>query len=206
MTYIWVMDVARPFTAISSGVDVDLLVVMAGSTAPRSGRDLARRAGRSNTAVQRVLERLVAHGLVHRVEVGRTYLYTLNRDHLLAPVVELMAATRTTLVERLRSAFYAWEIEPVRAMLFGSAARGDGDENSDIDLFVVRPGGVDVDDHAWRSQLDLLSESVLAWTGNNASVAEISESDLASLQSDRSSIAEELERDAIDLRDRPRKY
>jgi len=38
------MDVSKPFTAISSSVDVDVLVVLAGSTKPRSGRELARRA------------------------------------------------------------------------------------------------------------------------------------------------------------------
>jgi predicted nucleotidyltransferase len=193
------MDVARPFSAISPGVDADVLVALAGSTTPRSGRELARRTGRSNTGVQHVLERLVGHGLVDRTDVGRTYLYTLNWDHLFAPVVEQIAEARNELVRRLRSAIAEWEIQPMHVSLFGSAARGDGDEKSDIDLFVVRPAGADVDDPTWRVQLDRLAEAVLAWTGNNAGIAEVGEEELARLRQDRPPVVEELRRDAVDL-------
>lgn len=193
------MDVSKPFTAISTGVDVDVLVVLAGSTKPRSGRELARRAGRSNTGVQHVLDRLVEHGLVHREEVGRTFLYQLNRDHLLAPTVEQMAGARTELTRRLREAIGAWEVPPVHASLFGSAARGDGDTSSDIDLLIVRPADVDPDDAAWRDQLDGLADQVRRWTGNNTGVAEVSEGELPRLRKDRPPIVKEVSEDAIDL-------
>lgn len=193
------MDVSKPFRAISSGVDADVLVVLAGSTKPRSGRELARRAGRSNTGVQHVLDRLVAHGLVNREEVGRTFLYELNRDHLLAPTVEQMAGARAELVRRLRDAIDDWEIPPVHASLFGSAARGDGDASSDIDLLVVRPADVDPDDSDWRGQLDGLADQVRRWTGNNAGIAEVSEGELPRLRKDRPPVMEEVSEDAVDL-------
>ena len=193
------MDVSKPFTAISSSVDADVLVVLAGSTKPRSGRELARRAGRSNTGVQHVLDRLVEHGLVNREEVGRTFLYELNRDHLLAPTVEQMAGARTELIRRLREAIGAWEPAPVHASLFGSAARGDGDTNSDIDLLIVRPADLDPEDANWRDQLDELADSVRRWTGNNAGIAEVSEGELPRLRKDRPPVVEEVSEDAVDL-------
>jgi predicted nucleotidyltransferase len=193
------MDVSKPFTAISSSVDADVLVVLAGSTKPRSGRELARRAGRSNTGVQHVLDRLIEHGLVHREEVGRTFLYELNRDHLLAPTVEQMAGARTELIRRLRKVIGVWEPAPVHASLFGSAARGDGDTSSDIDLLIVRPADLDPEDAAWRAQLDELADSVRRWTGNNAGIAEVSEGELPRLRKDRPPVVEEVSEDAVDL-------
>jgi len=193
------MDVSKPFAAISPGVNADVLVVLAGSTKPRSGRELARRAGRSNTGVQHVLDRLVEHGLVNREEVGRTFLYELNRDHLLAPTVEQMAGARAELVRRLRDAVGAWGVPPVHASLFGSAARGDGDANSDIDLLIVRPVDIDPDDAHWRGQVDGLADLVRRWTGNNAGIAEVPEGELSRLRKDRPPVVEEVSEDAVDL-------
>lgn len=197
------MDVSKPFAAISPGVNADVLVVLAGSTKPRSGRELARRAGRSNTGVQHVLDRLVEHGLVNRAEVGRTFLYSLNRDHLLAPVVEQMAATRAELIRRLRDAIGGWEIPAVHASLFGSAARGDGDAGSDIDLLVVRPADIDPDNADWRDQIDGLADLVRRWTGNHAGIAEISEGELPRLRKNRPPVVEEVREDAVDLAGEP---
>lgn len=197
------MDVSKPFTAISSGVDADVLVVLAGSTAPRSGRELARRSGRSNTGAQHVLDRLVEHGLVNRAEVGRTFLYSLNRDHLLAPVVERMAAARAELIHRLRDAIGGWRTPAVHASLYGSTARGDGDVRSDIDLLVVRPSDVDSDNVDWRNQVDELADLVRRWTGNHAGIAEISEGDLPRLRQDRPPVVEEVSEDAVDLAGEP---
>lgn len=197
------MDVARPFSALSDSVDADVLVALAASSTPRSGRELARLSGRSNTGVQHVLDRLVDHGLVGRMEAGRAFLYHLNRDHLLAPAVERMAEARVEFVHRLREGIGAWETPAAHASLFGSAARGDGDTHSDIDLFIVRPAAIDADDQVWRRQVENLTESVRRWTGNHAGVAEISEGELPRLRADRPLIVEEVGADAIDLAGEP---
>jgi predicted nucleotidyltransferase len=197
------MHVGKPYTVFSSGVGAEVLVVLAGSTTPRSGRELAGRTGRSATGVQHALEQLVEHGLVNRLRAGRSYMYGLNRKHLLAPVAEQMAGVGSEFLRRLRDAFAGWAVQPVSASLFGSAARGDGDERSDIDLFVVRPASSGADDPAWREQVDQLAEAVREWTGNYASIAEISESELTRLLRDRPPIAEALREDAIDLAGEP---
>ncbi len=199
MIYNKVMNVAKPFEALSSAVDLDVLVALSSSTTPRSGREVARRAGRSVTGVQHALERLVEHGLVHRLEAGRSFLYTLNRSHLLAPVVERMAEARMELIQRLRATVDSWRTPPAHASLFGSAARGDGDTGSDIDLFIVRPAEADADDPNWSEQVDGLAELVRAWTGNNAGIVEVSADELDELRGDPPSVIAELRRDAIDL-------
>lgn len=194
---------ARPFSALSTSVDADVLVVLAGSSSPRSGRELARLSGRSNTGVQHVLERLVAHGLVERTEAGRAFLYVLNRDHLLASAVEEMAEARVALVGRLREALAAWKIPAVHASLFGSTARGDGDLASDVDLFVVRRADVDVEDQRWRAQIDALAEFVRRWTGNHAGIVEISADELPRLRDEQPPVLAEVAADAIDLAGEP---
>lgn len=196
------MDVSRPFAALSSGVDVDVLVALAGSTTPHSGRELARLAGRSNTGVRHVLDHLVDQGLVERADAGRAFLYTLNRDHLLAPAVAVMSGARAELVRRLREAIGAWGTPPVHASLFGSAARGDGDSASDIDVFLVRPAEVGADGE-WRRQVEDLADSIHRWTGNQAGIVEIPEEGIPMLLRQGPPVIEEVNSDAVDLAGQP---
>lgn len=156
-------------------------------------------AGGSSAGVRPVLERFVAQGLVDREKAGNAFVYRLNRDHLATHAVEELTALRPALIERLREEFRSWKIAPAHASLFGSTARGDGDETSDIDLFVVRPVEVEDDDPTWRSQLDGLAEGVRRWTGNHAGIAELSTEQLASLRERRPPILKELDADAITL-------
>jgi len=193
------MDLSRPFTAVSSGVEADVLVSLSGSTVQRTGRELARLSGRSVTGVQHVLDRLVEEGLVHRAEAGPSFLYSLNRDHLLVPAVEAMAGMRWELVQRLRDLIGGWSSRTFHASLFGSAARGDGNAASDIDVLVVRPKATDADDPRWRQQLDDLAERVWAWTGNPAGIVELSEADVPRLLGDRPPVIEEIAADGVDL-------
>lgn len=193
------MDLSRPFAAISAGVEADVLVALAGITSQRTGRELARLSGRSVTGVQHALDRLVEEGVVHRAEAGRSFLYSLNREHLLAPAVEVMAGTRWDLVERLRDLIGGWESPTFHASLFGSAARGDGNSRSDIDLLVVRPAKMGAEDGDWRRQLDDLADQVWRWTGNQAGIAEFSEEHLPHLFEERPPVLEEVKREGIDL-------
>lgn len=185
---------------MSPGLAGDVLAVLAGTTRPLTGREVARLARRgSPRGVLTALDRLVEQGLVARAEAGRAMLYTLNRDHVAAPAAVALAQLRSEVVERARREVAAWQIAAQHASVFGSFARGDGDVGSDIDLFVVRPAGVSADDADWREQLDRLAERVRAWTGNHASIAEVASDDLARLREDRPLIVDELSADAIAL-------
>jgi predicted nucleotidyltransferase len=194
------MDVAFPHSAVSPTLEGDVLIVLAGTTRPLTGREVARLAGRGTpAAVAAALNRLVQQGLVLRDEIGGSFLHTLNRDHLAAPAVLVLAGLRTELVARLRAALGDWEVQPVSAALFGSAARGDGDADSDMDLLVVRPPQVDEEDDRWRAQMVRLAEDVHAWTGNHASLIEVAEQDLPGLLDARPPVLDSLRTEAIPL-------
>lgn len=194
------MDVARPHTAIAPGVKGEALVVLAGTTAPLSGRQIARLVRRGTSpSVSAALDRLVEQGLVHRQHAGRAYLHTLNRDHVAAPVVELLAGLRAELLRRLRDTLGRWQPAPAHASMFGSTARAGGDTDSDIDLLIVRPADIDEEDPGWRAQLDALNDAVYAWTGNHAGIIELGEADLDQLRSNPPPILADLRADGIDL-------
>ena len=197
-TLISVMDLSRPWAPIRSPIDMEVLRVLRGTTRPLTGREVARlvRAG-SQPTVNASLRRLSDEGLVHVEEAGNAYLYTFNREHLAAPAVELLADVRAELERRLRDEIAGWKIAPVHLSVFGSAARGDGDTRSDIDIFVVRPRDVSQDDPGWQGQLTRLSDHVLAWTGNHVGLSEVSDADVRRLRRERPPVVEELSRDAI---------
>jgi predicted nucleotidyltransferase len=194
------MDLSRPWAPIRSPIDMEVLRVLRGTTRPLTGREVARLvcAG-SQPAVNASLRRLSDEGLVHVEEAGNAYLYTLNREHLAARAVELLADVWAELERRLRDEISGWQIEPVHFSIFGSAARGDGDTKSDIDIFVVRPRDVPDDDPRWRDQLDRLSDHVLTWTGNHVGLSEVSEADTRRLRRERPPVVAELSRDAITI-------
>jgi len=194
------MDLTRPYAAISSSLDPGVLTVLAGTTRPLTGREIARLVGRaSHSGVIAALDRLGDQGIVDREEAGRAFLFTLNREHLAAPAVELLANLREELLHRIRSAVDGWNVKAHHLSLFGSAARGDGGVDSDIDLFVVRFAAFDSQEPVWREQLDLLSWQVERWTGNPARVVEVEEGDLARLRKERPPVVDELLADAVSL-------
>lgn len=194
------IDVARPYTVFTSPLDLEVLFVLRRTTRSLTGRDIARLVdGRSPSGVQKALRRLVAHGLVHAEEAGRALLYTLNRDHLAAPALEIVAEMRVELERRLRAEIEEWEIMPAHASIFGSAARGNGDTESDIDLFVVRRQDVEESDARWRTQLDQLAADVYRWTGNHLAISEVGERELTRLRREQPPVVDALRKDAITL-------
>ncbi|MDW5597866.1 nucleotidyltransferase domain-containing protein [Conexibacter stalactiti] len=181
-----------------------MLAVLAGTQRPLTGREVARLARRgSQRGVLVVLERLVVHGLVDRQEAGRALLFTLNREHVAAPAVETLADLRRELLARIGAVVAGWVLAPLHVSVFGSFARHEGDQRSDLDLLVVRRAAVAADEASWREQLDALADQVLRWSGNVASITEISEGDAGSLRQERPPIVEELLNDAIVLYGEP---
>ncbi|HEV2790658.1 MAG TPA: nucleotidyltransferase domain-containing protein [Solirubrobacterales bacterium] len=176
------------------------MTVLAGTSRPLTGREVARLVGRaSHSGVIAALERLVDQGVVDREEAGRAFLFTLNREHLAAPAVEVLADLREELLRRIRDRVERWNVKARHLSLFGSAARGDGGLDSDIDLFVVRFGAIERQEPVWREQVDLLGWQVERWTGNPARIVEVEEREVAPLREERPPIVDELLADAIGL-------
>ena len=175
-------------------------MVLARTTRGLSGREVARLSPRgSQRGVLAALERLVDQGLVTRAEAGASFQYTLNREHLAAPAVEVITGMRATLWERLRGAVEEWDLPAVHVSVFGSAARGEGDVASDIDLLVVRSDVRDPEDARWQAQLAELADRVRSWTGNHAGIAELAVADLPRLADEQPTLADNLRADSITL-------
>lgn len=194
-----IMDVARPYKAVVATADADLLVALSRTDKPRTGRELARLAERSQRGAQHALDRLVEQGIVNCEEIPGARLYMLNRDHLAAPVVERLAHLRLDLFERLRDEISNWTRPAVHASVFGSTARGDGSAHSDIDIFLVRPDALDLEDPEWSRQVDELAEAVSRWTGNRAGISQVSEKELSRLRRERPPVIGELLADSVHL-------
>lgn len=195
-----VVNLSFPYTAALSKTDGQVLSVLAGTTKPLGGREVARLAGVSQNGAWRALRRLVDQGVVIEEPAGgRSMIYTLNRDHLAADPIITLTRLRSILIERLKEHLAAWEVQPIHASIFGSAARGDGDTESDIDILVIRPKDVEEEDELWRSQINSLAAAVHSWTGNHAGIAEIAERDLARLRRERPAVVKNVVADGITL-------
>src|SRR5665213_523016 len=169
------MDLSRPYTVICPTLEGPVLDVLAHTTRPLTGREIARLASRgSERGVRLVLHRLVAQGLVTAREAGSASLFVLNREHVAAGIVEDLVRLRAELIERIRGEVEGWSSRPVHVSVFGSAARADGHMESDIDLLIVRPEDLTEDDPQWREQLHRLAERNERWSGNHASLHEVS--------------------------------
>ena len=172
------MDLAKPLTLLTPTVDAAVLAVLAGADTSFTGRQIHQIAGQhSERGVRDALHRLCVQGIVTKRTAGASNLFALNRAHMAAPYIAALADLRTELNRRITEAFATWQIAPVTGAMFGSAARGNMNTDSDIDLLIVRPKNVQSDDTIWLSQLADLAQLVTGWTGNDARIFELSEAE-----------------------------
>jgi predicted nucleotidyltransferase len=176
-----IVNLSHPLDVLARGIDGRILEVLCGAEAAFTGRQVHALLGHGSAAgVQLSLNRLHRQGIVTAEPAGRANLYRFNASHLGAPYLRALVDLRRELLGRLRSEFEGWGPPPLAAYLFGSTARRDSADDSDIDLCIVRPMDVDADAPAWRNQVDRLSRMVTAWTGNEARVVEFSEDEVRS--------------------------
>lgn len=165
----------RPFQALTSTVDGDILQILAAShdefTVPRLASLIPQR---SVAGLRLAAERLAEQGIVVVRRVGRASVYSLNDAHVLAGPVRAIAAAKETIYLRLREAVESWEHPPLFAAVFGSAARGEMTTESDIDIFMVCPN----DDHDWGITIGDFEDFASSLTGNDARVVELHEDQL----------------------------
>ena len=182
------MDVSMPITTVVPSLDGPVLAALAATTQPLELAEVHGRAGvGSKSGVRSVLLRMVDEGLVERVPGG----YLLNRDHVAAPAVALLATLHGELVDRIRRSVEAWPVPPMLVGMFGSAARRDGDADSDIDVLVVS------DDPDLDDRVDELAEQIRRWTGNRAQVLGRAHAEIARLQRAGEPILAEWTRDLV---------
>jgi predicted nucleotidyltransferase len=200
------MNLANPINSVIPGGHGVVQTILARTDRPLTGRRVAELAAGQlgQSRVNEVLGELAQAGIVAAEAHPPAKLYTLNRSHVAADAVVALTDLRGQLVARIRAALAVWRPAPDSAWLFDSAARGDGDATSDIDVLVVRPDTVDGDDPGWLSQLAALGARMREWSGNEASVIEYAARDFAELARSGERLVDEIRRDGIRLACSPR--
>lgn len=191
------MDVGRPGAVVLPAGTEAVLRALAGTDSPMGVRHVARVAGVSANRAGQVLSHLVEHGLVLVEEHGAGRLCRLNRSHLAADAVVALVDLRGRLVSFLRNEIASWAVQAGHVSLFGSAARGDGDSRSDLDILAVRNN--DEDHEGWEEQLYASGERIFAATGNRVAWFAITMQDLERAVSAGEAIVPEWERDGLHL-------
>jgi predicted nucleotidyltransferase len=182
------MDVSSPISSVIPSLDGGVLGVLAGTTSPLNLSSVHRLTGRGSlSGIRSVLVRLVSTGVVLDVPGG----YVLNRDHVAAQAVESLAQLWTEVFDRIRHHVATWHDAPRLVGIYGSAARRDGGEWSDIDLLIVSNDATAPDEAAG------LAAQVERWTGNVARVVTLESKDLRRMRRAREPILTEWDRDLV---------
>lgn len=105
--------------------------------------ELQRIAGIPQASVHRNVKSLLENGLLDRKRIGKANLYSLNKEHILYPLLSSdFAEERNILVELKKVITGAVKnlSEVELAVLFGSIAKGIERADSDVDVFIVCKG------------------------------------------------------------------
>lgn len=217
--------------AITSSLDGPVLVALAHAGKPLTVSEVASSSARgSEIGIRKSLGRLLAQGIVTATELGNTRAYSLNRDHVAAGVAVELAGLRSELWRRTAREVERWNVRPLYACVFGSAARHEGDSDSDIDLLLVRPSTIPEVNEArksksawaalgmwaetistramteaqvkkWDSNVDNMHDLVRRWTGNPLQVVSLSAVEWSEHRRAKSTIYQNIIRDEIRLYD-----
>jgi predicted transcriptional regulator len=171
------VELSRPLSTVTPSLDGDVLAVLARNDGTFTTGQLHRILTRnSEEGIRKVLQRLVGQGVVRSDRVGNAFAYQLNRDHLAAEHIIGLARLQETLLKRVQDRLESWQVPPVYAAVFGSAARGSMTVDSDVDLLLVRPD--DVDDRLWETQVNDLVADMTRWVGNDTRPLEFTAGEL----------------------------
>ena len=120
------MDLSNPSEVVLPSVRGAVLRVLAQTTEPMSGRAIAAMAGQQvgYRRASQVLGELAEAGVVLREAHPPAFLYRLNRDHVAAEPIVMLADLRSRLLRRVSEAVSRWHAQPQALWLFGSAVRG----------------------------------------------------------------------------------
>ena len=192
------MDLQHPLRSLVPSRDWVVLEVLASTQSGLGASQIARLSHEGSRSGQApILDRLVEQGLVIAEPANHGFLYRLNRDHLLAPAVLHAAGLRAQLLKRLGEQVAQLAPAPVHASVFGSFARGEANDESDIDILLIADSDQDVAD--WDTQIDLLQERVQLWTGNRCSCMAFSVERAQQLVAQEEPIVDNWVKDALVL-------
>ena len=184
------MNVSNPITSVIPSLDGKVYAVLCVTDAPLSlGAIHILSGGPSKSGVRSVLQRMAAAGLVDVVPGG----YLLNRDHVAADAIQALASLHGELTRRIREDVREWTFQPLLVGYYGSTARRDGNEASDIDVLVV--GDVErLAEAAFE-----LAGKIERWTGNMAQVEIKSLEEIRRLRRAKEPILDNWKRELVEI-------
>lgn len=100
-------------------------------------REIARRAGTGIGATQSELRQLTDAGLIHRVRRGHQVYYQANRENPIFAELKSILAKTSGIRDVLNEGLAPLADRVKLAFVYGSIARGEETESSDVDLMVV---------------------------------------------------------------------
>ena len=191
------MNVSEPSDLVMSRTTSAVLRVLAGAKTAFSVREAARLSGVSPPRALEIVDHAAARGLVLVEQAGRSRMCRLNRDHLATDAIIALVTLRQRMLQALTEEIGSWEIAPIHASLFGSAARGDGGTDSDLDVLVVRADVTPED--AWVEQTFTSGQRLERLIGNAVSWFDISRSDLDRSVNQQEPVITDWQADGIHL-------
>ncbi len=113
----------------------------------QSGREIARAIGLSPKPLNEVLAQLTDEGLLLQRNIGRVYLFRLNRNNrLVAELVVPLFEGEKELLNRALTEVFENVPDILSVILYGSVSRGEEGPFSDIDLLVVTDDGAQAEE------------------------------------------------------------
>jgi predicted nucleotidyltransferase len=197
------VDFAEPIPAVIPGATGRVLNVLAHTSKELSARSVAQLAGVSPAQAARVLPRLAELGVVSRRDVPPASLYRLVPEHVAADALAALARLALTFVERFGHDIDRLSPRPACVAVFGSFARHQARADSDIDLLVVRPPRVSVDDDQWRATIDEIRDRGRLLSGNPIEILEVAQREVKTLIRSERPLWRDIVRDAVVVYGRP---
>lgn len=195
------MNLAEPYDLVMPRATAEVLKVLIGAESAFSIRQVARIAEISAPQALRVVNHESERGLVLVEQAGRSRMCRFNRDHLAANAVVELISLRERMIHAVGDEISSWTIEPIHSSLFGSAARGEGDLDSDLDVLIVRPQ--EESEHQWDEQKYASGLNLRKKTGNDISWFDVSLDELRTAKKASEPILSEWKKEGILLTGSP---
>ena len=171
------MDFRHPIESIIPGAQGRVLAVLLNSTGDLNVRNIARIGGVSVAQASRVLPGRVELGIVERREVPPSSLFRLIPEHVASRSLLELVNVRRGLFGELGILSESLNPKPTSVIVFGSVARGDSGDGSDLDLIVVRPSDLPNDDR-WIDELEKFRISAQRASGNSVELLEVGSTEI----------------------------
>jgi predicted nucleotidyltransferase len=180
----------EPFGGLIAGARGAVLSILLRTDARLTGRQVHALVSDRHSlwSVQEALKAWAQLGVVHTEIIGRAVVHTINEDHYtVAPLRSLldpMAALTQTAAQIVGE-----DVEAV--IVFGSVARGEANDGSDIDLAVIAQSG-------WDGRVDL-EDAVRKRLGNDCDVLAFTPKDFTGLAAAHEPVVDAILVDGIPL-------